>query len=187
MEFHTYWLVMSCRSSISKLDEGGKLWTKVLGLAAGGWFEAVWSSGVHPERHSLCMIRRKKLSGESCTSLGLSWTRCPVSCFFVNSEAKEHWKWPHFIPFHTFSYRRYIHIPTYLYYIYKQHYPYVNRWSIHPFLFAECQELPWPWICEEEREVFLRQVFFWHSISKVLWCAEFVRKSEKITRGFRCL
>ena len=29
------------------------------------------------------------------------------------------------------------------------------------------QELPWPWICEEEREVFLRQVFFWHSISKV--------------------
>lgn len=29
------------------------------------------------------------------------------------------------------------------------------------------QELPWPWICEEEREVFSRQVFFWHSISKV--------------------
>ena len=30
----------------------------------------------------------------------------------ANSEAKERWKWPHYIPFHTFSYRRYIHIPS---------------------------------------------------------------------------
>ena len=37
------WL-WACRSSCPELDEGGKLWTKVLGLAARGWFEAVWSS-----------------------------------------------------------------------------------------------------------------------------------------------